>query len=33
MRMLVHPVRLSDYALYGSIYPELFANAFYAGGG
>lgn len=33
MRMLVHPVNLSDFGRYGSLYPTLFANAFYAGGG
>ncbi|MEO5895066.1 MAG: M4 family metallopeptidase [Vicinamibacterales bacterium] len=33
MRMLVHPVRLADHAIYGVIYPTLYANAFYAGGG
>ena len=33
MRMLVHPVNLSDFGKYGNIYPTLFANAFYAGGG
>ncbi|MEO6213913.1 MAG: M4 family metallopeptidase [Vicinamibacterales bacterium] len=33
MRMLVHPVNLSDFATYIDVYPTLFNNAFYAGGG
>ncbi|HXG56906.1 MAG TPA: M4 family metallopeptidase, partial [Vicinamibacterales bacterium] len=33
MRTMVHPVRLTDFNTYGTIYPEFFANAFYAGGG
>ena len=33
MRMLVHPVNLSDFGRYASIYPTFFANAFYAGAG
>jgi thermolysin len=33
MRMLVHPVKLSDYPIYSGIYSTLFGNAFYAGGG
>lgn len=33
MRSMVHPVRRADFNLYSSTYPELFANAFYAGNG
>ena len=33
MRTMVHPVRRSDFGLYGSLFPDMFANAFYAGNG
>ena len=33
MRTMVHPVRRSDFNLYGNLFPEMFNNAFYAGNG